>query len=63
MTDIFDFISNNGFAIVVAIYMMIYNNKSLTSLTKAINKQTTMLETVLGVKDSGEDKKGVIDYE
>lgn len=58
MTDIFDFISNNGFAIVVAIYMMIYNNKSLTSLTNAINKQTTMLETVLGVKDSVEDEKG-----
>lgn len=54
MQEILQYISNNGFAIVVAIYMIVYNNRTLTSLTEAINKQTVMLETVFNKLDKEE---------
>ena len=47
MEEILSYVSNNGFAIVVAIYMIVYNNKTLQTLSEAINKQTTMIETIL----------------
>lgn len=44
MEDIMTFVANNGFAIVVACYMLVVNNKTLKENTEATNKLVMLLE-------------------
>lgn len=46
---IFQLISNNGFAIFVAIYMIINNNKTMQALTDAVHELKNTLEHTRGV--------------
>lgn len=47
MNEMIDFIANNGFAIVVAVYMLVVNNKTVKENTEATNKLVTLLEHML----------------
>ena len=49
LEQIFQLISNNGFAIFVAIYMIINNNKTMQALTDAVNELKSTLEHTRGV--------------
>lgn len=51
MTELLQYISNNGFAICVAAYMIIVQSKQLTAMTEALTKLTTVIESL-------EDKVG-----
>ena len=46
INEIFNAISNNGFAIFVAIYMLVYQNKSMSTLTEAVNRACLLLQTL-----------------
>lgn len=53
MGMIMDFISNNGFAIVVCLYCLIVNNRTVKENTEAVNKMVTLLDHMTGVKVGG----------
>lgn len=50
MEEMLQFISNNGFAIFVAVYMLVYQNKSMTTLTEAVKDLTTWVKAMHGVE-------------
>ena len=43
--DILGYIANNGFAIVIALYMIVVNNKTVQENTKATDKMNDLLWT------------------
>ena len=45
--DILGYIANNGFAIVIALYMIIVNNKTVQENTKATDKMNDLLERLI----------------
>lgn len=47
MEGMLDFIANNGFAIVVAVYMLVVNNKTVRENTEATNKLVSLLEHMM----------------
>lgn len=47
VTLVTDVISKVGFPIFVAVWMLIYMNKTLKELTESINKLATLIETKL----------------
>ena len=57
MEEVFTFISNNGFAIFVGAYMLIYQNKSMTNLTEAVNKLTYLIEHLTDKKVAVEENE------
>lgn len=48
MGIILDFISNNAFSMVVCIYMLVVNNKTVKENTEATNKMVMLLEHMTG---------------
>lgn len=48
MQALLDFITNNGFAIVVCMYTLIVNNKTVKENTEATNKMVMLLEHMSG---------------
>ena len=52
--EILTFISNNGFAIFVDAYMLIYQNKSMSALTEAVNKLCVYMEHLVSKEDVSE---------
>ena len=47
LEEILSLITNNGFAIFVAVYMIIYNNKSMQGLCSAVEKASHLLQTLV----------------
>ena len=47
MQEMLTYISNNGFAIVLCVYMVVVNNKSIKENTEATNKIGTLIETLI----------------
>ena len=45
--DILSYIANNGFAIVIALYMIVVNNKTVQENTKATDKMNDLLERLI----------------
>ena len=48
MQMLLDFITNNGFAIVVCMYTLIVNNRTVKENTEATNKMVMLLEHMSG---------------
>lgn len=58
MEEILQFTANNAFAIVVCVYMLVVNNKSIAENTEATNKMCMLVEQLVsmlrvekGIKD------------
>lgn len=47
MEEMLNYIANNGFAIVVAIYMIVVNTKQVQENTQATNKLIDLIERLL----------------
>lgn len=47
MEEMLNYIANNGFAIVVAIYMIVVNTKQVQENTQATNKLIDLIERFL----------------
>lgn len=47
MQDILSYIANNGFAIVVAVYMIVVNNNEIKKNTESTNKMCQMMDRLL----------------
>lgn len=43
-----DFVSNNAFAMVVCLYTIVVNNKTVRENTEAVNKMVLLLEHMTG---------------
>ena len=48
MPEIMDYISNNGFAIFVAVYMLVYQSQSMKALTDAVNNLAAYVKAFHG---------------
>ena len=49
VTDLINLITNNGFAIAVAAYLLIRLEKQIANLSSSINKLNTIISAKLGV--------------
>ena len=47
MQDILNYITNNGFAIVVAVYMIVVNNSEIKKNTESTNKLSQLIDRLL----------------
>lgn len=47
MQPLLDYIAGNGFAIVVAVYMIVVNSKIVQENTQATNKMSCLIERLL----------------
>ena len=50
MEEMLGYIANNGFAIVVAAYMIVYNTKIVNENTEVMRKMCTLIENFIAEK-------------
>lgn len=46
INEILNFIASNGFAIVVAVYFLVYNNKSMKAMNDTLIELKTLIESI-----------------
>ena len=59
VTDLITLVTNNGFAIAVAAYLLIRLEKQINNLSNSINKLNTIISTKLGVVIDNDDSNKV----
>lgn len=56
INEIFEFINTTGFAIVVAVYFLWYNNKSMKTMNDTLIELKTLIESI-AKKDRKDDEE------
>ncbi|ABR34416.1 YvrJ family protein [Clostridium beijerinckii] len=59
ITELMNLIVNNGFAITVAVYLLIRLEKQINNLCSSINKLNTIISTKFGVVIDNDDSNKV----
>ncbi|WP_236898329.1 YvrJ family protein [Clostridium beijerinckii] len=59
ITELMNLIVNNGFAIAVAVYLLIRLEKQINNLSSSINKLNTIISTKFGVVIDNDDSNKV----